>query len=191
MRFQEERRQWRLPDLLYADDLVLCGESEEDLRAMVRRFAVVCRRGLKVNAGKSKVIVLGGEEGLECEVCIDGLCLKDVSEFKYLGCVLDELGTDEAKCSRKVASGRRVAGDIRFLVNARSLQLKCARVLHESLLVPVLSYGSDTMIRREKERSKIRAVQMDNLRGLLGIRRMDKVQNAQIRLLCRVMKGVD
>ena len=30
----------------------------------------------------------------------------------------------------------------------------------------------------EKERSKIRAVQTDNLRGLLGIRRMDKVPNA-------------
>ena len=26
---------WRLPGLLYVDDLVLCGELEEDLRAMV------------------------------------------------------------------------------------------------------------------------------------------------------------
>ena len=58
MRFQEEVREWRVPGLLYADDLVLCGESEEDLRAMVVRFAEVCRRrGLKVNADKSKVIV--------------------------------------------------------------------------------------------------------------------------------------
>ena len=45
-----------MPGLLYADDLVLCGESEEDIRAMVGDFAGVCRRGLKVNAGKSKVI---------------------------------------------------------------------------------------------------------------------------------------
>ena len=38
---------------------------------MVERFVEVCRRRvLKVNAGKSKVMVLGGEEGLECEVCI-------------------------------------------------------------------------------------------------------------------------
>ena len=56
-------REWRLPALLYADDLVLCGESEEDLRK---------RRSLKVNAGKSKVKVLGGEEGLRCEVCVYG-----------------------------------------------------------------------------------------------------------------------
>ena len=32
---------------------------------------------------------------------------------------------------------------------------------------------------------------MDNLRGLLGIRRMDKVPNARIRQLCGVTKDVD
>ena len=31
-------REWRLPGLLYADDLVLYGQSEEDLRAMLRGF---------------------------------------------------------------------------------------------------------------------------------------------------------
>ena len=41
VRFQEEKRKWRLPDLLYADDLLLCGELEEDLRAMVEHFVEV------------------------------------------------------------------------------------------------------------------------------------------------------
>ena len=66
--------------------------------------------------------------------------------IKYLRCVLDESGTDGAECSMKVASGRRVAGAIRSLVNARDLQLECGRVLHETLLVPVLMYGSETML---------------------------------------------
>ena len=34
----EEGKEWRLPDLLYADDLVLCGEWAEDLRVMVEHF---------------------------------------------------------------------------------------------------------------------------------------------------------
>ena len=60
--------------LFYADDLVLCGESEEDLREMVGRFVEVCRRkGIKVNAGKSNVMILNGEEGLECQVSVDGV----------------------------------------------------------------------------------------------------------------------
>ena len=130
MSFLEDGREWRLPGFLYADDLVLCGESEEDLRLMVGWFpGVRRRRGLKVNAGKSKVMALNGEEGLECEVHVDGVRLEHVSEFKYLGCVLDESGTDGAECSRKVASARRVAGAIRSLVNSSDLQLECANVM--------------------------------------------------------------
>ena len=52
-------------------------------------------------------------------------------------------------------------------------------------------YGSETMLWKENKRSKNRAVQMDNLRGSLCIRRMDTVLNAQIRELCRVKKEVD
>ena len=43
----------------------------------------------------------------------------------------------------------------------------------------------------EKERSRIRAVQMDNLRGLLDVRKMDKVPNARIIELCGMAKSVD
>ena len=48
-----------------------------------------------------------------------------------------------------------------------------ARVLHEVLLAPVLLHGTETMIWREMENSRIRVVQMDSLRGFLGMRRMD------------------
>ena len=83
-------------------------------------------RSLKVNAGKMKVMVLNGEEGWECGVYVDGIHLEHVFEFKYLRCVLDESGTDGTECSRKVASGRKVAGATKSLVNARDLQLGCA-----------------------------------------------------------------
>ena len=72
-----------------------------------------------------------------------------------------------------MASGRRVSSACRSLVNARGLQLECARVLHETLLVPVLMYASETMLRKEEEISRIRAVQIDKIRGLLGIRRIE------------------
>ena len=57
--------------------------------------------------------------------------------------------------------------------------------------MPVLTHGSETMRWREKERARIRTVQMGSLRGLLSIRRMDKVPNARIRELCGMTKGVD
>ena len=59
-----------------------CAELVEDLRTMVRHFVEVCRRkGLKGNASKRKVMVLNGEEGLECEVIVDGVRLEN---YKYL-----------------------------------------------------------------------------------------------------------
>ena len=44
------------------------------------------------------------------------------------------------------------------------------------------------MIWKEKEIPRIRTVQMDNLRGLLGIRRMDKVQSRMRGLTKGLMK---
>ena len=55
--------------------------------------------------------------------------LENVSEFKYLGCVLDESDTDGAECSRKVASWKRVVGGIRSLINAWDLHLECASLV--------------------------------------------------------------
>ena len=57
---------------------------------------------MNINTGKSKVIVLNEEKGLECEIHVDGILLEHVSEFKYLECVLEESGTDGTECSRKV-----------------------------------------------------------------------------------------
>ena len=42
------------------------------------------RRGLKDNIGKCKVTVMNEEEGLECKVQVDEVCLQHVSEFRYL-----------------------------------------------------------------------------------------------------------
>ena len=65
-------------------------------------------------------------------------------------------GTDETEWSR-----RRVEVAIRSLVNTRGLELDCARVLHDSLLLPVLMYDSETMLWKKKEKSRIRTVQND------------------------------
>ena len=50
---------------------------------MVGHFIEMCRRkSLKLNTDKSEVIVLGGEEGLECKIRVDMTRLELMSEFK-------------------------------------------------------------------------------------------------------------
>ena len=55
-RFSEEEKEWRLRDLLYADDRILWSESEENLGSMGRLVEICKRNGLKVNAIKSKTV---------------------------------------------------------------------------------------------------------------------------------------
>ena len=52
-------------------------------------------------------------------------------------------------------------------------------MLHETLIGSLLLYGSETIIMREKERFRITAVHMKNLRGALESRRRDRVPNAR------------
>ena len=53
--------------------------------------------------------------------------------------------TNQVQMGQNVV-GRRVAGVIRSLVNSRDLQLDYARLFHETLLVPILMYGIETML---------------------------------------------
>ena len=57
-----------------------------------------------------------------------------------------------------------------------------------ALPVPLLRYGSETLLWKEEERSRIRVLLTDNL-SLYGIRRMDSPA-ARIRELCGVTKGL-
>ena len=55
---------------------------------------------------------------------MDGARLEHVAEFKYLECVLDESCANDAECRRKAVKRRKVVGALRFLVNAKSLELE-------------------------------------------------------------------
>ena len=47
------------------------------------------RSGLKVNVNKGEVMMLDGEKGLECEICVDR------TQLEQMGRVLDEIDTDD------------------------------------------------------------------------------------------------
>ena len=66
---------------LYADDAVLIADSEENLK----EFDTVCKkRKLKVNAGKSKVMVCAKTERRDrLNLSLNGEMLEEVDSFKY------------------------------------------------------------------------------------------------------------
>ena len=122
VRLVRGREEWWISDLLYADDVVFVAESERELRELIDKFNRVCkRRGLKVNADKSKVMIMGGTEDDKCEIKLNGQVLEHVKEFCYLGSTVNDRGTDESDCNKRVMKERKTAGSIRALVNERVL----------------------------------------------------------------------
>ena len=86
------------------------------------------------------------EENTQCQIILDCKQLEQVTEFKYLGYMLNEKGMNDTEYGKKVTSGKKVAGAIKPLVNAKRLSCEHNRVLNESMLLPVLMYDSKAML---------------------------------------------
>ena len=193
----ENGKLWKVPSCLYADDAVLFAESEEKLQRMVSEFNCVCeRRKLKVNAGKSKVMVFERREYdtldfgeayrvrrpnvLNCKIRIGKEQLEEVSEFKYLGSVLCKNDTLESEIRERTIQGRKAIGELGSVVKGRSLSVEVKKNLRDSIVLPTLTYGSEVWKWNVAEQSKIRAVEMTYLRAGAGITRLDRVSNEEV-----------
>ncbi len=88
--------EWSLGQLLFADDMALVADSEGRLRKLVEEFGRVCKRTLKVNGSKSKVMKCTRlVDGRRMNVALNGEVLKEVECFKYLESHLDANGRIE------------------------------------------------------------------------------------------------
>ena len=190
-------REWMVPACLYADDAVLFAESELKLQKLVKEFDRVCdRRKLKVNEGKSKVMIFERREydivdfgsryrvqvpsELNCRVYIKGKQLEEVKEFKYLGSVISKDGTMDGEIKERTLQGRKAIGELGSVVRGRSMSMGVKRDLRNSIVLPTLTYGSELWKWNAAEQSKIRAVEMNYLRTAMGITRMDRVSNTEV-----------
>ena len=75
--------------LLYADDVCLMVNSEEDIKVIMEKVnECVVEYGLKVNEKKSKVVCINGEVGRRRWMMGD-CCIGEVEEYKYLGITIE------------------------------------------------------------------------------------------------------
>ena len=179
----------QVSQLLFADDTALVADSEENLRKLVAEFGRVCeRRKLKVNIAKSKVMKCsrrvdddddGGGGGIN--VCLNGEKLEEVSEFKYLGSHVADDGSMEREVGYRLGEGSKVLGAVRGVMKGRSLSRNAKRCLYERVIVPTVTYGAETWSMREAERKRLEVFEMRCLRSMVGVTRMDRVRNEEVR----------
>ena len=82
----ENAREGLMKEILYADDLVLMSETMEGLKERFQKWrSTLESKGLKVNLGKTKVIVSGSEgEVIQSKIDPCGICGKRVKANSVL-----------------------------------------------------------------------------------------------------------
>lgn len=125
-----------LGGIKYADDFVLVGESESDLKMNNECVNSMNRKSrLKVNKEKSKVIVFDEDRSV-CNVAIWKASLEQVNMFKYLVIFVNKSGTNNADIKHKLC--KVAASAIGVIIKTKDLCLECERLLHKSVLVLTL-----------------------------------------------------
>ncbi|KAK3568695.1 hypothetical protein QTP86_013454 [Hemibagrus guttatus] len=88
----EEVRQESPWTMMFADDIVICSESREQVEENLERWRFVLeRRGMKVSRSKTEYMCVNEREG-SGTVRLQGEEVKKVQEFKYLGSTVQSNG---------------------------------------------------------------------------------------------------
>ena len=176
-------REWEVSQLLFADDTALVASTEERLQRLVDEFGVVCeRRKLRVNVGKSKVMVCSREGGrAELNVRLNGEVLEEVDSFKYLGSVISKNGGVSVDVRQRVSEGASAYGAMKSIWREREVGMRVKKSLYESIVVPTVMYGGESWGLVEKEKRRLNVMEMNCLRNMCGVTRRDRVRNEEVR----------
>ena len=91
--------------MLFADDIVICGETREEVKRRLECWRYVLEtRGMKVSRSNTKYLCVNGENDKKI-VKMENKKVSRVKEFKYLGLTVQESGSCEREVKRRVQEG--------------------------------------------------------------------------------------
>ncbi|KAK3542861.1 hypothetical protein QTP70_006129 [Hemibagrus guttatus] len=103
----EEVRQESPWTMMFADDIVICSESREQVEENLERWRFALeRRGMKVSCSKTEYMCVNEREG-SGTVRLQGEEVKKVQEFKYLGSTVQSNGEYEKEVKKRVQAVNR------------------------------------------------------------------------------------
>ena len=72
-------------------------------------------------------------------------------------------------------------GALKSVLSNRGLGIKAKKCLYEGVIKPTALYGAEAWDMRSAERMKVNVLEMKCLRSLVGVSRMDRVRNEEVR----------
>ena len=179
----------KLNHLRFADDIVLIADRVDEAREMLRRLNEVSNSvGLKINGSKTQFMTnLVVSEGLN----LNGSNLELVSSYKYLGHEL-RIGRDNQTCeiNRRIGLAWAGFGKLQYVFKAH-IPVCLKRKVYEQCVLPILTYGAETLTLTKKTVNKIRIAQRKMERSLLDVSLKDKIRNTVLRERTKLTDAVE
>ena len=183
-----------LVHLEYADDMVVMCDSMEDLKCFVREVDRVFREmGMLISAKKSCMMgvspPMASDEEVQ-EVCLDnGEVIVVEDDFQYLGSIIENNGSMEAELRARIGKATRAFCSVKMIIWDRKEISKRLKVnLFKSVVMSSLLYGCETWAITALQTQRLQAFVMGCLRSILGISKMDKVRNVEVRKKAGMMR---
>ena len=112
---------------------------------------------------------------------LDGGRLEEVKEFTYLGSLM----TDDGKCindiKKRVGLASTVIGQLYKIWKGKEITIKTKVMVYQVLVMPALLYGAECWTMRKEDERRLLTMEMSCLRRMLGVTRLDRINNEEIR----------
>ncbi|KAK3522431.1 hypothetical protein QTP86_010638 [Hemibagrus guttatus] len=173
----EEVRQESPWTMMFADDIVICSESREQVEENLERWRFALeRRGMKVSHSKTEYMCVNEREG-SGTVRLQGEEVKKVQEFKYLGSTVQSNG----ECGKEVKAGwngwRKVSG----VLCDRRISARIKGKVYRTVVRLAMLYGLETVSLRKRQEAELEVAELKMLRFYLGVTRLDRIRNEYFR----------
>ncbi|KAK3556675.1 hypothetical protein QTP70_012834 [Hemibagrus guttatus] len=177
----EEVRQESPWTMMFADDIVICSESREQVEENLERWRFALeRRGMKVIRSKTEYMCVNEREG-SGTVRLQGEEVKKVQEFKYLGSTVQSNGECRKEVKKRVQAGwngwRKVSG----VLCDQKISARIKGKVYRTVVRLAMLYGLETVSLRKRQESELEVAELKMLRFSLGVTRLDRIRNEYIR----------
>ena len=172
-----------LNHLRFADDIVLISSDIHELAEMTKELNQASKQvGLKMNIQKTKIM-----SEVNIDVTIDNQQIENVSQYVYLGHNIT-LGKENqrAEITRRIALAWAAFGKLTYILKNPEVPINLKRKVYNSCILPVATYGLETMALTVKSASRLRVTQRAMERAMLNISLRDKIRNVEIRRRTKV-----
>ena len=178
----EEFRRGLPWELLFADDLAVATNSEEELQRRWLSWQIQMEnKGLKVNTEKTEVMVCSKTEREANIVDKQGTQLKQVETFKYLGVTISAKGDSEEAVRARVRAAWMRWREISGVICDKKMPRKLKVRLYKTVIRPIILYGAETWTMNKKEEKILETTEMRMLRRIRGVTRTDRMRNQDLR----------